>query len=69
MPAQPLRQAGGTVPTTSIASLRPSRPKTGAPQVSRLSSLVCSGPLMRSQLGNVMFTLSRHQEFVLRSSR
>ena len=39
----------------------PGRPNSGVPQVSR-ESLVCSGPWMASQSGNVMFMLSLHHD-------
>ena len=70
-PLQPLLafQPGAVSPPISTTSLyEPPRPNTGLPQVRR-SSLVCSGPLMRSQSGNVMLTLSLHQSSFSRSVR
>src|SRR5829696_4756299 len=56
----------GAAPETSIASvlaslpsLLRSRPKTGVPQISRFSSLVCSGPLIASFEANWISTHPR----------
>src|SRR5262245_11120353 len=53
----------GATPVTSIESLLASapllsfsRPKIGEPQMSTLSSLVCSGPLIESPVGNWIST-------------
>src|SRR3954452_8218375 len=47
-----LRIQPGLGPETSTGSTRPERPNAGVPHVSRLSSLVCSGPLISSPVTN-----------------
>src|SRR3954471_3131718 len=47
-----LRTKPGLGPETSMGSTRPERPNTGDPQVRRLSSLVCNGPLISSPATN-----------------